>query len=213
MRTHSTKGSADPWRRGLSRCVWALAVTGALLGGCGTLTVAQRNVVAAAAVGSVVPNANLDQIYYLGSFDPHSQLPPSLYRIRVRGQSSILSQMRFASSWAPAAVVDSLSGNVEMDIKSGRVTTTGGEGKGLGDGRGLMLFGPEGFRPAPRDHRLVVIMGSSPEAVEQAFSSALGTVARVRFGQPSGALDRRLFEHLTELGQERRELEALVPKS
>ncbi len=196
-----------------ARSAWVLTLLCTMLGGCGTLTVAQRNVLAAATVGSVVPNANLDQVYYLGSFDPHSQLPPSLYRIRVRGQSSILSQMRFASSWAPAAVVDSLSGSVEMDIKSGRVTTTGGAGPGLGDGRGLMLFGPEGFRPAPRDHRLVVIMGSSPEAVEQAFSSALGTVARVRFGQPSGALDRRLFEHLTELGQERRELEALVPKS
>ena len=53
-------------------------------------------------------------------------------------------------------------------------------------------------------------MGSNPEMVEQAFSSALGTVARVRFGQPTAALDRELFDMLIKLGQERAKLEALA---
>ena len=78
-----------------------------------------------------------------------------------------------------------------------------------GAGRGLILFGPEGFREAPRKHRLVVIMGASPEDVEQAFSSALGSVAKVKFGQSGGSLDRELFSLMLDLGKERDQLKAI----
>ena len=46
-------------------------------------------------------------------------------------------------------------------------------------GRRLMMFGPEGFREAPRNHRLVVVMGSSPEKFFSAVDEALGHLDRV----------------------------------
>lgn len=192
----------------------ALALLPALAA-CSSWTIAQKNQgygVAAAAVASVIPSADLEQTYYLGSFDPRGQLPPTIYRIRVRGQSSILNQTRFASGWVPAAVVDSLARSLTIDTKTGAVGV-GGEGATsvISDkGRRLVLFGPEGFREAPRDHRLVVMMGSSPEEVEQAFASAIGAVALAKFGQSGPALDRELFGLLLELGHEREQLQALA---
>jgi len=195
-------------------CCLCLAA-GSLLAGCGSLSVVQRNQVgllSAATVGAATPGTELAQTYYLGSFDPRGQLPPSIYRIRVSGQASILNQTRFASGWAPAGLVDSLTSSINLDARNGTFTTTAAaDPSDLSEaGRGLVLFGPEGFREAPRGHRLVIMMGSNPEMVEQAFSSALGTVARVRFGQPTAALDRELFDMLIKLGQERAKLEALA---
>lgn len=187
-----------------------------MLGACGNLSVVQRNQVGlltAATVGAVTPGSEVEQTYYLGSFDPRGQLPPAVYRIRVRGQASVLNQTRFASGWAPAGLVDSLTGGIKLAGNGREVAPTQTPSASdviLHAGRGLVLFGPEGFREAPRDHRLVITMGSSPEMVEQAFSSALGLVARVRFGQPSGALDRELFETLTQLRSERAKLDALA---
>ncbi|WP_457323312.1 hypothetical protein [Roseateles sp. P5_E11] len=195
----------------LSVLLWPL-----LLGGCGALTVPQRNqaaLVAIAGVGAAVPGSEVAQTYYLGSFDPRGQLPPTVYRIRVRGQASVLNQTRFASGWAPAGLVDSLTGSLSLDVRSGNVAAAKAaeSESSLGQaGRGLVMFGPEGFREAPRDHRLIIMMGSNPEMIEQAFSSALGTVARVRFGQPTAALDRELFDLLISLGQERARLESLA---
>lgn len=185
--------------------LWAML----LLTGCSTVT--QQAVSALTVSGSLTPNADIQQTYYLGSFDPASQLPPSVYRIRVSGQSSILNQARFASGWYPAGLVDSLTGQLGMDVKTGTVTASGStETTSNLTGRGLVMFGPEGMRDAPRNHRLVVIMGSNPEQVEQAFSSALRTVASVRFGQSGATLDRDLFERLTLLGTEREQLKALL---
>jgi hypothetical protein len=48
-------------------------------------------------VGAVIPGHDIEQVYYLGSFDPQEQVPPALYRVRVRGQASIISWMRFGS--------------------------------------------------------------------------------------------------------------------
>lgn len=177
--------------------------------GCGTVT--QQTVSALTGAGMLIPNADIRQTYYLGSFDPTSQLPPSIYRIRVSGQSSILNQTRFASGWYPAGLVDSLTGQLGMDVKSGTITPSGStETTSNLTGRGLVMFGPEGMRDAPRNHRLVVIMGADPAQVEQAFSSALRTVASVRFGQSGAALDRDLFERLMLLGTEREQLKALL---
>ena len=51
----------------------------------------------ATAVGAVIPGHDIEQVYYLGAFDPHEQVPPALFRVRVRGQASIISWMRFGS--------------------------------------------------------------------------------------------------------------------
>jgi hypothetical protein len=167
----------------------------------------------ATVTGSLSPSSDIEQTYYLGSFDPRSQLPPAIYRIRVRGQSSFLNQTRFASSWVPAEVVDSLTGSLSIDNRNGKVsaerdaaTTSSLEGAG----RGLVMFGPEGFREAPRGHRLVVIMGADPELVEQAFSSALGSVAQVKFGRSGAALNSGLFATILKLDQEREQLTAVA---
>jgi hypothetical protein len=182
--------------------------------GCMGLPVPERNSSAALglAVMAVNPSTDIEQVYYLGSFDPRGQFPPSIYRIRVRGQSSILNSTRFASSWVPAEVVDALTGQIGIDPKNGKVSIEQNPSvrASLSDaGRGLLMFGPEGVREAPRGHRLVVIMGASPETVEQAFASALGTVAQVKFGVSGSALDKDLFALLLELGQEREQLKGI----
>ncbi|RZT10409.1 hypothetical protein SAMN05216319_1133 [Duganella sp. CF402] len=160
----------------------------------------------------MTPSAEVEQVYYLGSFDPQEQLPPAIYRIRVRGQSSILNSTRFASGWVPAEIVDSLNRNITVDARTGDVTTSEKEPKStLSDtGRGLVLFGPEGFREAPRGHRLVILMGSNPEVVEQAFSSALGSIAQIKFGESGGELDRKLFSQLTALHADKERLKAVT---
>jgi hypothetical protein len=210
-------GESSPRRSGLAPTGVLIACVLALSGGCAN-HVASRNTAVGATIGGlmVTPSTDLEQTYYLGSFDPREQLPPTIYRIRVRGQSSFLNLTRFASSWVPAAVVDSLTGAANIDLSP--------NGKGTvevlkpsddtrasldGAGRRLMLFGPEGFRKAPEGYRLVIIMGSSPEQVEEAFSSALGTVAAARFGRSGAALDQELFSLLLDLGQEREQLKAL----
>lgn len=195
------------------RLGWWIVLAAALLPGCGGMSVMHRNQVGLAATAGVLaltPNADLEQTYYLGSFDPQGQVPPAVYRIRVRGQSSILNATRFASSWVPAEVVDALTGSISMDMKDGTVTAQRDPSfNGLSVGRGMLMFGPEGIREAPRNHRLVVIMGSNPEAVEQAFSSALQTVARVKSGQSSAALDRGVIELLARLGGEKDRLRGI----
>lgn len=194
---------------------WLACLPAALtLNACGYLSIPQRNQLGAAAVASVagvMPSADIEQTYYLGSFDPRDQLPPTIYRIRVRGQSSALNQTKFASGWVPAEVVDSLGRTVGFE--AGKPTANAADpllGSSLSDqGRGLVLFGPEGFREAPRGHRLVVMMGSSPEMVEQAFATALGTVARAQYGGSNAALQRDAFTLLLELDHERDRLDAL----
>jgi hypothetical protein len=159
-----------------------------------------------------MPSAEIEQTYYLGSFDPRGQLPPTIYRIRVRGQSSILNATRFASSWVPAEVVDSLTSSVSIDIKTGKVGADRSDpavSALTNAGRRLLLFGPEGFREAPAGHRLVVIMGADPQAVEQAFSEALGSVAQVKYGRAGVPIERDIFALLLALGQEREQLNAI----
>lgn len=186
-----------------------LACCMVMLGGCAT--VAQRAAGGVTTAAALTPNADIQQTYYLGSFDPANQLPPAVYRIRVTGQSSIINRTRFASGWYPAAVVDALNGKLTLDNKTGDVTGSGVQdgASGILPGRGMVMFGPEGLREAPRDHRLVVIMGSNPEQVEQAFSGALRSVATVRFGQSGAGLDKQLFTRLTELASEREQLKAI----
>ena len=127
---------------------------------------------------SRAPSHDLQQVYYLGVFDPYEQVPTSLYRVSVRGQASFMSATNFASGWVPAELVDSLSTRIRSG-KDGMEFTRVEDLKEseLKTGRGLMLFGPQGFRPAPRDHRLVIVMGSDPSDYFQAIDEVLGEVA------------------------------------
>ncbi|MFO1055248.1 MAG: hypothetical protein U1F36_23765 [Planctomycetota bacterium] len=130
--------------------------------------------VATVGVGAVAKGHDIQQTYYVGIFDPMEQLPTALYRITVRGEASVVNSVKFASGWVDARLVDSLETKLEFDTKGG-VSLGTEKGKAhLKTGRGLWLFGPEGFRPAPRDHRLVVVMGSDPSAFFQAVDDTLG---------------------------------------
>ena len=136
-----------------------------LLSGCNSLP---QNIalgaVVVTGVGAVIPGHDIEQVYYLGTFDPHEQVPPSLFRVRVRGQASILSWMRFGSGWVPAELIDSLGSSIEFNKKSGVVKIDRADAKDLSSlkiGRRLIQFGPEGFREVPKNHRLVLVMGAN----------------------------------------------------
>lgn len=132
-----------------------------------------------AALGRM-PSHEIQQVYYVGVLDARNeQIPPAIYRITVRGQSSFISATRFASGWVPAALVDSLGTRMSF-TSDGDLEITGNdetENAKLTTGRGLMMFGPEGFRRAPRDHRLVLVMASDPSEYFQAIEETLGQIA------------------------------------
>ncbi len=196
------------------KTVLPVLLIAAMVCGCSTVAHTNQAIALAGTVGlSLTPSFDLEQTYYLGSFDPAGQLPPTLYRIRVRGQSSILNSTKFASSWVPAEVVDALTGSAQLDVKSGKVTIESdtAHAKNINEsGRRLMQFGPEGFRSAPKNHRLVILMGASPETVEQAFSQALGTVAMAASGASGNAVDRDALKALLDMGRDKAKLQALL---
>jgi hypothetical protein len=186
----------------------------ALTSGCDTIVQRNQAILATGLVtASLTPSFDLEQTYYLGSFDPAGQLPPTLYRIRVRGQSSMLNNTKFASSWVPAEVVDALTGSAKLDVKSGslRIERDTDTSFNVNDsGRRLMQFGPEGFRSAPKGHRLVILMGSSPDKVEQAFSTALGTVALAASGATGSTVDREALKALLDMGRDKAQLRSIL---
>lgn len=180
--------------------------------GCNTLP---QNIALGAAittaVGAVIPGHDIEQVYYLGSFDPQEQIPPALYRVRVRGQASIISWMSFGSGWVPAELVDSLGSSVEINKADGKIVMTkadSGQLSKLKIGRRLMQFGPEGFREVPKEHRLVIVMGSNPEKFFAAMDEALGAVSQAKVDQDNGALNRMLFEAMTTVRAEKQVVEA-----
>lgn len=65
------------------------------------------------------------------------------------------------------------------------VLASTGRGDGFTIGRRLVLFGPEGFRESPANHRLVILMGTSPEDFFQAASGAITRAERVAAGEES----------------------------
>jgi len=167
-------------------------------------------------IGSQTPTQSIEQTYYVGLFDPDEQLPPAVYRITVRGQASAISSMRFASGWVPAAVVDGLGSRLDFDDQ-GRVRADGDEPDGKDakpasvpvPGRGLMMFGPEGFREAPRNHRLAIVMGSSPQAFFDAVDLSLRTVVQVQQEQLESAESQKILGELYRLQQESEALDGL----
>lgn len=170
---------------------------------------ATLGILGATLVGGLAPTHEIEQIYYVGVFDPQDQLPPEVYRIRLHGQSSFLNNTKFASGWVRADVIDTLGTSVGFNKESGQVEITKGDEGDLSKiktGRRLMMFGPEGFREAPANHRLVVVMGASPEAFFDAVSESLGVVSEAIAEQRNAGLDRALFEALTRARNERERL-------
>lgn len=203
------------WPKRLGLSVLRVIAIPAVLAGCGGMKVATQNTlggVGLIAVAGVTPSSNLEQVYYLGVFDPQEQLPPTIYRVRVRGQGSALNATRYASGWVRAELIDSLSTVAKFkngDVDSGvEVTAAEPESKAL-SGRRLVLFGPEGFREAPKDHRLVVVMGSSPEKFFAAVDQALGNVAAATQGTGGQDIERGLFREILRLKSERERLDDL----
>lgn len=198
----------------LARISLLASLAGLALSGCSTpeqtLTL---GVIGATLAGAHAPTHEIQQTYYLGVFDPQDQLPPAVYRIRVHGQASFISQMNFASGWVRADLIDSLGTTISIAKDTGRVSiekaNDDDELAKIVTGRKLVLFGPEGFREAPKDHRLVIVMGSSPENYFSAMDQALGQVSGAIEAQRESALNRLLFEALAGLGTERELLHRL----
>jgi hypothetical protein len=188
--------------------------------GCSTPLVTNSAVAAAGtALAGHLPTSNIMQTYYLGVFDPQEQVPSTIYRVRVQGQASALSATKFASGWVPANVVDSLSGRITPDgvghdgvdaDKKERDALRAHLAKSALDRR-LVMFGPEGFREAPRNHRLVVVMGSNPEGFFNAVDRALGVVAGATQASPVGPdVLRTVWEEVVRVREERRSLQTMI---
>jgi hypothetical protein len=134
----------------------------------------------------LTPGHQFEEVYYLGVFDPQEQVPPTVYRIIVQGKASSFSKMKFGSGWVPAQLVDSLNTNLSFGnaSKSNLMEFEKGmeeEMTAPKTGRRLVMFGPEGFREAPpADHRLVIVMGASPEEYFQAMDSVLGEISQIK---------------------------------
>jgi hypothetical protein len=192
------------------RLFLVMVLVSAVLTGCADPLISGTagGIVLTTLVGGRSPSHEIEQVYYLGVFDPDDQVPPSLYRLTVRGQASFISAMNFASGWVPASFVDSLGTRMELKPKGGEIefrTSQGVDPVILKPGRRLVMFGPEGFREAPADHRLVVVMGSNPQAYFTAVEEVMGAVAAARREQSQTAVDvrRSIAEDLLKLAEER----------
>lgn len=197
--------------RSVAGIVGACLLSLALLG-CDTESVVYGTI-ASTLVGARSPTNEVEQIYYLGVFDEQEQLPSQVYRVRLRGQASAISFTKFASGWLPAEVVDTLGTSVGFNKGSNTVSVTRDPSianEGVPTGRKLILFGPEGFRKAPKGHRLVVVMGSSPETYFEAINQSLGSIAAVTQRQAPAVSDRELFQALVRLKAERDRLNAVA---
>jgi hypothetical protein len=173
--------------------------------GCGSTEANIGLAVGATLLGGQSPGSEIEQVYYLGVFDPQEQVPSAIYRLTVRGQGSFISQTKFASGWVPANLVDTLNTSIGFEKNGNGIKIEGkgdDPGGGIQTGRRMMMFGPEGFREAPRDHRLVICMGASPEKFFGAIGEALGTVAQVEIAQQGDAAHTLMLEELLRLQRE-----------
>ena len=192
-----------------------ICLTTLMLGGCGSITPVENftyGLIGTTVVGGRSPSTEIEQIYYLGVFDPEEQLPPSFYRVRVHGQASALSGTKFASGWVRADLLDSLNTHIGKDPNTGRISITKSSDTPdtFSTGRRLMLFGPEGFREAPKDHRLVIVMGSSPEAFFNAMDNSLGAVNDAIIDSQNSELVSLLFTTLGKMQNEQRLLDEIA---
>jgi len=207
----SNNRSNPQYRLGKIQIALTLLATTSIIANCTLEQKIVAGTISAAVIGSALVSHEVEQTYYLGVFDPRDQLPPTLYRVRVHGQSSFINRTRFASGWVRAELVDSLGTEISFNDKSGRVeikkANEDDKFNTLATGRRLMMFGPEGFREAPRDHRLVVVMGGNPEAFFNAVDQSLGSISEVIDEQRTVELERLL---LRAQSQSRSELERLT---
>ncbi|MBI5330556.1 MAG: hypothetical protein HZB71_08090 [Betaproteobacteria bacterium] len=170
----------------------ALALTAALaLQGCANAPENRALAGAGLFAAAVSPSDDILQTYYLGVFDPTEQIPQTVYRVRVRGQANMLSRTHYASGWVPASLVDTLN---SADVSKLGSAAAGSPFAGNYRNRRLVMFGPEGFREAPKDHRLVIVMGSNPEDFFNAVDSALGSIAEVQLDSDTSHLRQALLE-------------------
>jgi len=177
----------------------ALVVLAAFAAGCDPFTRAVVGTsVGATVLGARSPSHEIEQIYYLGVFDPREQVPEAIYRVTVKGQASFMSRTKFASGWVPAAVIDSLGGKASMNMQGDAgVSIAAAEAHAISQlqtGRRLVLFGPEGFREAPRDHRLVIVMGTSPQDFFNAIDTSLGQISQVQLERDNAGVRRELMK-------------------
>ena len=191
--------------------VLVVIVAGSITG-CNTT---DGNIIAVGAAAATLtagrtPAQEIQQIYYLGIFDPQEQVPPLVYRVRVHGQASIMSGTQFGSGWVPAHIVDSLGSSVSFDDGAISITKAGDDFTSrLQTGRRLVMFGPEGFREAPKDHRLVIVMGASPDKFFEAMDQSLGIVSEAMEEQRNTELTRLLLAALRQANDEKRQLDRL----
>lgn len=115
-----------------------------------------------------------------------------------------------------ADLVDSLSGRIDIDSTGVRLSedpankSTLAQDKGALDRR-LVMFGPEGFREAPKNHRLVVVMGSNPASFFDAMDRALGVVAGVTQPSQSGLnVMQNIWPDMAHIREERRAMQTLI---
>jgi hypothetical protein len=225
MRLNSN-GGAFARLLGAVLCVSVLAL---FAQGCNTPWPYVGGVIGVTAVAARSPAQEIEQVYYLGMFDPHEQVPSAVYRVTVRGQASAFSNTRFASGWVPAKLVDSLNSQVGFreggnpaagtPVSTETVSTAapGDTGSDLyqnvnnmnSPSRRLVMFGPEGFRESPRDHRLVIVMGANPDAFFQAIDQALGTLATVQRDDRNVAVKTRMTEAAAQIKAERARLQGI----
>lgn len=167
-----------------------------ILSSCGTPETVVGSAIGITAFGGRSPGHELQQVYYLGAFDPLEQLPPLMYRITVFGQASVLSSVKFSSGWVRSELIDSLNTQIEYEDGAGgmKISRIGDEElSGLNPSRRLYLFGPEGFREAPKDHRLVIVMGSSPQKFFEAVDQTLSIYARSEYEEQNTELIQKIF--------------------
>lgn len=176
-------------------------------------------VTALTAYGAQTPVHEVQQTYYLGVFDPQSQVDPTVYRVRLHGQASAINTVNFRSGWLPSMAVDSLGTTVKWDETSGQIKIVprdqdgGASGAGFKTGRRLVAFGPEGFRESPGNERLVVYMGSSPEeyfnAVNEAFSTVASATQPTQADPDTTKFNQDIIGILNQVSVERQHLDAL----
>jgi hypothetical protein len=150
------------------------------------------------------PAQEIEQTYYLGVYDPQGQIPPAVYRLRVHGQASLISRVQFGSGWVPAGLVDTLGSDFSFAKEGGLTLTQAPDGitANLSTGRRLVMFGPEGFRDAPADHRLVIVMGQSPEEFFRGVDEAMGKLAQATSAARDRDLERKLLRAMIDLEHE-----------
>lgn len=193
--------------------ITGMASSGPLFGADGTAVAVGLGL--GSLIGGVTPNGELEQVYYLGVFDPQDQIPAMMYRVRIRGQASVLSNTKFASGWVKAELIDSLASRVAFDKdKDGKMTlgvkrADDDETGAIQAGRKLVMFGPEGFREAPKDHRLVIVMGASPESFFSAIDQSLGLIAEVTQGLGDPQLSQDILRAMNLVAEDQRRMAAI----